>query len=246
MVDSVIDLETKQVAARFVTGRGGIKFLKELGAASVNALGQMQYAISGIPGSYVTIPNAVQSLAFAPSGKFVYVFNDQTRDITVVETKGHTSVRKTPTGAGSWGGSLFISPDNRHLVSSGLSKLLVFDLETGEAVTDHEFKGAIPHYVPSLGLVFLRSAMGAEIYRPAPMEKVKDLGPEAALPNEKQLPAAPGRLSFVNPTVIEPQTRRFFLFTSKGTSVYDYDLKLLRQIEGLFGVERVLLAPAPD
>ncbi len=127
-----------------------------------------------------------------------------------------------------------------------MSKLLVFDLETGEAVTDHEFKGAIPHYVPSLGLVFLRSAMGAEIYRPAPMEKVKDLGPEAALPNEKQLPAAPGRLSFVNPTVIEPQTRRFFLFTSKGTSVYDYDLKLLRQIEGLFGVERVLLAPAPD
>ena len=263
---TVVDLETKQVAAHFTTGRGSIKFWQEVGAAVASSFGNPY----GAYGRYY-VKSAVQSLAFSPSGNFVYVFNSQTRDITVVETKGHTvSPRKVPTGdvgTGSpygtgWGsnaqldlnalGFLWLTPDGRYLASCGIGKLLVFDTEKGEMLVEREFKfdnrrlverpeQRPLRYEPSLGLIFARSAAGTEIYRPGPFEKVKDLGPESAWPNDK---VKRGQFGVARDLVFQPQARRFFLLTTKGVGVYDYDLNLLRMIEGLPGVEQVQLVSA--
>lgn len=279
---TVVDLETKQVAARFGTGRGGVKFLQELGAAAASALSQMNSQLMyGNPylGQTYWVKAAVQSLAFSPSGNFVYVFNSQTRDITIVETKGHTvSPRKVPTGdvgTGSIYGSnmgtipfwratqldlgalgfLWLTPDGRYLVSCGSSKVLVFDTEKGEVLAEREFKferrrpadgieSRPLRYEPSLGLIFVRSAAGTEVYRPGPFEKVKDFGPESALPSDK---VTKRQFSGVRDMIFQPQARRFFLLTTKGVGVYDYDLNLLRMIEGLPGIEQVhLISPQAE
>lgn len=270
---TVVDLETKQVVTRFGTGRGGIKFLQEMGAAAASAFSGVNY---GIHTDYY-VKRAVQSLAFSPSGNFVYVFNSQTHDITVVETKGHTiSPRKVPTGdvgtgsvyGASWGwgsseskldlaalGFLWLTTDGRYLVSCGLNKLLVFDTEKGEVLTEREFKferrrpadGIEPRplrYEPSLDLIFARSASGTEVYRPGPFEKIKDFGPESALPSDK---ATKRQFAAVKDMIFQPEVRRFFLVTTKGVGVYDYDLNLLRMIEGLSGVEQVhLISPQAE
>ena len=277
---TVIDLETKQVAAQFATGRGGVKFMQELRAAAASSLSEMSsqlnYGSSALAESY-WVKNAVQSMAFSPSGNFVYVFNTQTQDITVVETKGHTSATRVPTGevgAGSVYGSnmgtipfwkpnevdlsalgfLWLTPDGRYLVSCGLTKMLIFDTEKGEVLTQREFKpehrrplDVIPQrplrYEPSLGLIFARSAAGTEIYRPGPFEKVKEFGPESALPSDKTTKGQ----SVGRDLVFQPEARRFFLLTTKGVAVYDYDLNLLGTIEDLPGIGEVhLIAGMPE
>jgi hypothetical protein len=220
----VVDLEKKQEIARFTSGRGSIKFLQELGAAAANMLGQMAYEMGGVPPNYVTVPRAVQTMAFAPSGKFVYVFNSQTNDITVVETENHTSPRKVPTGLVLGNNFLWQLPGGRHLISVGANKVLTLDTETGEVVTEQQFHKATLRYEPSLGLLFVQTEAGMEVHRPVPFEKVKDMG-------------ASGKLLFV------PEGQRFFLFSPKGAKVYDYQLNLLKELEGITEEGRVFFVP---
>lgn len=221
----VVDLEKKQEVARFTSGRGSIKFLQEMAAASANALGQINYALTGIPSQYVQVPQAVQTMAFSPSGNFVYVFNSQTNDITVVETVNHTSPRKVPTGPVSGRDFLWQLPGGTHLISVGFNKLLSFDTEKGEVVTEQQFPNKSKlQYEPSLGLLFVHGETGIEVHRPAPFEKVKSLDAATKL-------------------LLVPEAQRFFVFTPKGAGLYDYDMKLQKELEGIPEGTRVYFVP---
>ena len=97
---TVVDILSGRQAARFASGRGGKKLLLAMAAGLASALSPYRYGLTvPMPREDIRVPTAVQALAFAPNGKFVYVHNSTTNDITVVETEGHTSVVKVGTGA---------------------------------------------------------------------------------------------------------------------------------------------------
>lgn len=248
---SVMDLDTKQSIIRFASGRGGVKFVQSVAIpALMMASSAITYRITGTPGTFpfANFPLGVQSLAFSPSGNFLYVFNTQTNDVTVVETRGHTILRKVALGPGLRNAqeaadlgeySAWRTPDGRYLISSQGNKVLVLETEKGEILTDQKFNAVKLRYVPSLDMVFVQRASGTDVYRAAPFELIKDLQPSEKLafrPKHVKLSErAPGKFVPPEELVFKPEARRFFLFSPKGVSIYDYDLKLIGEIEGVSG-----------
>jgi DNA-binding beta-propeller fold protein YncE len=214
---SAYDLESKQQIARFVSGRGKMKFLIATLTAAHDMLQNLNNQINHTnyaPRQYTHIPAAVQSLAFSPSGNFVYVSNDLTSDITVVETKGHTVLRKVAMGLPEQNRFIYQIAEGRRLIAGSSSKLLIFDTEKGETLVEREFPNAKPFFDPTLGLVVVVGKNGSEVWRPDPFEKIKDL--------------APGERIF-----FKPEARRFVIFGDKGMRLYDYELNLRREMESV-------------
>lgn len=227
---SVLDIESAKQIASFTSGRGSVKFMQELAAASAQMLSQIQYQMTGVPGTgwNAQAPTAVQSMAFSPSGNFVYVFNSATSDITVVETKTFTSTKKVPTGY-LQGSSLWRTPSGDRLVSVAMNKLVVFDTEKGEVITEQQFPKSTLDYDPTLGLLLVSTREATDVYETAPLKKIKSLPP-------------------LKKVQFQPDARRFFALTDKGLSLFDYDLNLAQELEGVTAipaVRRIPLAPPP-
>ena len=224
----VVDVETRQQVGQFTSGRGSVKFLQELGAAAAQGLSRMQYQLTGVPGMgmMATAPTAVQSMAFSPSGNFIYVFNSATSDITVVDTKTFiSSTRKVPTGM-MIGQALWRTPGGGRLISVGYDKLLVFDTEKGELLTEQQFPKARLQYEPSFGRIVVKSREATEIYDAAPLNKLKSLPPL-------------GNLTFY------PEGKRLFAIGDKGLSIFDYDLNLVQEVAGVKVIGKVERIPMP-
>jgi YVTN family beta-propeller protein len=256
---SVIDLETKQQIARFASGRGGAKFFQNVAVPMLMALASARtYQLTGAPGPTITWtgPLPIQSLAFSPSGNFLYVFNTQTNDVTIVNTRDHTVLRKVGLGPLPFnpeqarelaGLHPWQSADGRYLISCQGDKVVVLDTEKGEVLTEQTFKVTHLRYEPSLGLVFVQHADGTDVYHAAPFDYLKDLRPSYKLafaPKHVKLSErAPGRFQPPERLVFRPEARRFFVFSPNGASVYDYDLKLISEVEGVSGSSDVGVLP---
>lgn len=128
----VLDLEAGTTVGSVTTGRGGKKFLKMLGAAAMTAgsyyAGQQQARNSG--GGYFTYSVygagvASTGLAIRSDGKFAYVLNTQTNDVTIVDTQAAQSLEKI--GAG--GNELRLLPGGALVVVSE-SSIHVLDTES--------------------------------------------------------------------------------------------------------------------
>jgi len=256
---SVIDLGEKQQIARFASGRGGVKFLQNwvvpmaMGAAAGRSI-----RLTGAPGPFLfwSSPQGIQSLALSPSGNFLYVFNTQTNDVTIVDTRGHTVLRKVPTGPipnnaeearelvkqHPWQ-----SADGRYLISCQAGKVVIIDTDKGEVLTEQTFKVTHLRYEASLGLVFVQRADGTDVYHAAPFEYLKGLKPSEKLafaPKHVKLSErAPGRFQPPETLVFRPEARRFFVFSPNGVSVYEYDLKLISEVKGVSGSSDVGVLP---
>ena len=214
----VVDLESKRQVGRFTSGREGKKMLLALAAVTAQTLSQAQYQLTGVPGigSTATVPLAVQNMAFSPSGNFVYVFNDVTADVTVVETKTFTNPLKVATGpVGVFGPRpLWLAPNGERLFSIGLNKMLVFDMEKGALLAEAQFPKATVRYEPNFGLLLVVAKEGLDVYQPAPLKKLKSFPPATEV-------------------LFQPDGRIFFAVGERGVSVVDYDLNVVEQIDGL-------------
>jgi DNA-binding beta-propeller fold protein YncE len=212
---SVIDVEAKKEIGSFTSGRGGVKFGIMLANGLANAMSGIQASYTGYPGNYYPLPLQIQTIAFSASGDFVYVYNSFSSDVTVVNAKTFLTLAKEPTGHTFQDSPLWQMPDKRYLLSAAPNKVMVFDAEKGEAVIKRELPRSSVQFDPDSGLVFVCSDTGTEVYRPTPFEKLKDLPP-----GKKVIP--------------QPEAKRFLVVSNTKLSLYDYDFKLMHEIEGKF------------
>lgn len=234
----VVDLKQGKKVAVIRSGRFGKMFGKMLARALPAAMASA-LLIPAIPigsaGGYTLMyqpiimpgaPRAVSSFAFSPDGQRAFIFNDFTKDVTVVDTASSKSLRKVATGAVPKGVPfLWLVGNDRNYVSCGLRKLLVFDTGTGALKVEKEFpETASLRCEPAAGVAFATSASGTEAYRIDPFEKIKDLG----------------RLTGV---AYEPSTKRFVIATAKGTDLYDAQLNTIRSLENVGRVDALHLVP---
>jgi DNA-binding beta-propeller fold protein YncE len=101
----VLDLDKEDSVAMVTTGRGGIKFMKALGAAALTAASYysaQQSASRGGGGMFFydvyRIGMAVTSVAVRPDSRFVYVLNTQSGDVTAVKADSGEVVEKMQGG----------------------------------------------------------------------------------------------------------------------------------------------------
>jgi hypothetical protein len=228
---TVVDLQEKKKLAQFSTGRGGIKFMQGLAAASVDALAQVQYQMVGyypvgypIGGFSGGLPQAVKTMAFSPSGNFLYVFNSRTMDITVVETKTHTSPQKIATGYGIGPSSLYMRKEGTQFLSCSSEKLLLFDAGEGKVVFERQTPKTRLHYEPELDLVFAFSPAAVEVLRPGNADSIK-------------------KFDHADFFAFRPEARRFILVDKAGLRVYDYDLNLVHTIPGAPNPAQIQVVP---
>jgi hypothetical protein len=98
---AILDLETRKAMASVTTGRGGKKFLSFMGAALAAGIAQ---AGSQMPYVYVPPPTGHMYLGGAtalfvrPDGRYVYVLNSQTNDVTIAEVESGQVAVKIATG----------------------------------------------------------------------------------------------------------------------------------------------------
>ncbi len=215
---SVIDIEAKKEIGSFTSGRGGVKFGILLANGLMNAMSELQTRYT--MGPYAMAPNyplplQIQTVAFSASGDFVYVYNSFSSDITVVNTKTFLVLAKEPTGHTFQDSPLWQMPDKRYLLSAAPNKIMVFEAEKGEAVVKRELPKSSVQFDPGSGLVFVCNDNGTEVYRPTPLEKIKDL------PAGKKV-------------IPQPEAKRFLVVSNTKLSLYDYDFNLMHEIEGKF------------
>ena len=89
---------------------------------------------------------------------------------------------------------------------------MAFDTQKGMVSYEREFPKSTLKYISSLGLVFVRSKSSLEAWRPSPLEKVASLSPP-----EAQI-------------MVPPNEHRVFVFSAKGTQVFDDALQSLGSV----------------
>jgi len=128
----VLDLDKEDSVAMVTTGRGGIKFMKALGAAALTAASyySAQQSASRNGGGVFfydvyQIGRAVTSVVVRPDSKFVYVLNTQSGDVTAVNAGTGAVVEKMAGG----GNGLRLFPGGKRLAVLADDLLKLIDLE---------------------------------------------------------------------------------------------------------------------
>jgi YVTN family beta-propeller protein len=139
---SILDLQALKEGASVTTGRGGIKFAKNLGAiaataASATAAYGQAYNMAATNGGYgfatyqiFTVAPANTSISVRPDGAFVYVLNSETNDVTIVDANTSSVVDKIAAGGQRLlpltnGGVLAVVARNTlHLIDTSSQKAL--------------------------------------------------------------------------------------------------------------------------
>lgn len=138
----LIDLQGLKPGDSVTTGRGGIKFAKNLAAvaataASVTAASYQANAMATANGGFgmasyqiFTVAPANTSISVRPDGAFVYVLNSETNDVTIVDTRNSSVVDKIAAGGQRLeplnnGGVLAVVARNElHLIDTATQKAL--------------------------------------------------------------------------------------------------------------------------
>jgi DNA-binding beta-propeller fold protein YncE len=129
----VLDLDQEDSVAMVTTGRGGIKFMKALGAAALTAASYysaQQQAGSGGVFFYDVygIGRAVTSVVVRPDSRFVYVLNTQSGDVTAVKADNGEVVEKMAGG----GNGLRLFPGGKRMAVLADDLLKLIDLDANQ------------------------------------------------------------------------------------------------------------------
>ncbi|PYQ15107.1 MAG: hypothetical protein DMF80_10690 [Acidobacteria bacterium] len=128
----VLDLDKEETVAMVTTGRGGIKFMKTLGAAALTAASyyaaDRQASRSGGGLFYYDVyqvGRAVTSIVVRPDSRFVYVLNTQSGDVTVADSANGQVVDKLAGG----GSGLRLLPGGKRVAVLASDQLKLIDAE---------------------------------------------------------------------------------------------------------------------
>jgi DNA-binding beta-propeller fold protein YncE len=156
---SVLDCAAFKHLASLPTGRGGIKFLKELGAMAASVGVGLVTPMYMAPVIYQPkAPNT--DMAIGPDNKFVYVLNTQTNDITVVDARAATSLSRLPAA----GGRVQMLPGGKRLAVVAQDAIHLIDTEQNVDAGDLKFERSL-----GLGLWVVLSADGHDGLVAGPM-----------------------------------------------------------------------------
>ncbi|MBZ5599491.1 MAG: YncE family protein [Acidobacteriia bacterium] len=78
---SAVDLSGKKVVAKLTTGRGSVKFWQD---------------VASVANTRYTAPEANTDALVGPDGKTLYVYNDQTKDVTIIDSATQAILAKVP------------------------------------------------------------------------------------------------------------------------------------------------------
>ena len=148
---SIIDLQQSRRIKTITTGRASKKFAKDLMAAVGSALSDFsarQAAIaSGRDWYFSTIYFAAPpetALAVRPDGKFAYVLNSSSEDVTVIDTEASRVIRHVAIG----GTSIQLMPGGNLLAVGGEKAMRFIDVLTNTERKDLAIRG--PHIATSI------------------------------------------------------------------------------------------------
>jgi DNA-binding beta-propeller fold protein YncE len=210
---AVIDVVKGLEIGAFSAGRGAVKFGMALAAAASDALQSMQYRYYQ-PKPPTTLTE-IKTLAFGPSGKFVFVYNSLSADITVVDAETLTVLTKEPTGPVDRAQFIWQTQDGLHLVVNGEKRLLVFNTETGKIVGRQDVKQGHVRFAPEFGRVLTTTSEKTTVAEVATFHQLAEL------------PAA-------DDVVFIPEANRFALVSATAVRLYDFDLKAHAVAAGQF------------
>lgn len=195
---SIVNLENPGVIASVTTGRGGMKFAKFLGsmaltaASATVAYGQASNMAMST-GGYGYAPYHVYSVAQAdtcvavrPDGRFVYVLNSQTNDVTIVDTEKALAGEKIAVGGRRFppasgrrlhlleGGRILavVSDSSLHLIDTATQKELP-EILCGKSLDDFSASSG-GRFAVAFGensLILLDGSTGRALARPAGFKK---------------------------------------------------------------------------
>lgn len=141
---SVLDLETQSRIATVTTGRRSAKVKRFLSAAVGTALSyasaRYQAEMRGQPFFFYRVYSALPAqteLAVRPDGKFVYILNSQTKDVTVVDAASARVVRHLPV-AGTY---LQVLPESDLLCVGDSAAMSFVDMRTHTEVKELKLMG---------------------------------------------------------------------------------------------------------
>jgi DNA-binding beta-propeller fold protein YncE len=141
----VLNLETSRSVASITTGRGGVKFGKFMAAVALTAAsaaaGASMASAMGSPYymyNVYSVAPANTSIALRPDGKFAYVLNTQTNDVTIVSAKDGTIIDKI----GGGGHRLELLSGGNVLAVVG-SSLRLIDTTTQQALPELPLGGSL-------------------------------------------------------------------------------------------------------
>jgi YVTN family beta-propeller protein len=138
----LVDLQALKAGESVTTGRGGVKFAKNLGAIAATAASataasyqasSMAASNGGVGVGYYqifTVAPANTSISVRPDGAFVYVLNSETNDVTIVNVSTSAVVDKIAAGGQRFqplnnGGVLGVVGRNTlHLIDTSTQKAL--------------------------------------------------------------------------------------------------------------------------
>ena len=144
----VLDLDKEDSVAMVTTGRGGIKFMKALGAAALTAASYYSAQQSAQGGGtffydVYRIGMAVTSVVVRPDSRFVYVLNTQSGDVTAVRADNGEVVEKMAGG----GSGLRLFPGGKRLavLADDLLKLIDADAnQKGPELPMNNLRSIVP------------------------------------------------------------------------------------------------------
>jgi DNA-binding beta-propeller fold protein YncE len=146
----VLDLDKEDTVAMVTTGRGGIKFMKALGAAALTAASyysaQQDAARSGGGVFFYDVYRigmAVTSIVVRPDSRYVYVLNTQSGDVTVADSASGQVVDKLAGG----GNGLRMFPGGKRVAVLASGTLKLIDAEAnrkGPEVPMDELRSLVP------------------------------------------------------------------------------------------------------
>ncbi|MEW6365521.1 MAG: hypothetical protein AB1714_12915 [Acidobacteriota bacterium] len=141
----VVDLEKPAPVATVETGRAAVRFAKYLGAVAATAASAAASAYGWSPGDVYTVAPADTSMAIRPDGKYVYVLNTQTEDVTVVDSATARVVAKI----GGGGDRLQLLGGGDVLAIPGYSSLHLIDTRAQKALPEIPIDGVLWSLLPS-------------------------------------------------------------------------------------------------
>jgi YVTN family beta-propeller protein len=129
----ILDLEKEEPVAMVTTGRGGIKFMKAMGAVALTAASyysaQQQANRTGTGTYYIWEVHAAQtSVVVRPDGRFAYVLNTQSGDVTVADAANGQVVDKIAGG----GTGLRMFPGGKRLAVLADDTLKMIDADANK------------------------------------------------------------------------------------------------------------------
>jgi YVTN family beta-propeller protein len=151
---ALVDLNSQKMDHVITTGRGGIKFAKTMGAIALSAaLSYMSYSAGysmarSTGSSYffynvyafkMSPPNL--SLAASPDGKFVYVLNTFSDDVTIINSEDGSVLDKIAVGGSCR--RIQITPGGRYVCAYASKKVTLIDTQTQKPLVHELTNGRV-------------------------------------------------------------------------------------------------------